>query len=109
MKYDTAKIAEAIKKAVSSAQQFSEIDDGGTCNFDCAYLFVPGMRKSQAKEIENIAGVSLSLNTSRWQGRILQIIGGRLGQGARQTKMAETMRDSIKQDGFEAGMYYQMD
>lgn len=109
MKYDTQKIAEAIKRAVSHAQRFADVDDGGTCNFDCAYLFVPGMRESQAKDIERLSGVTLNLSTSHWHGRNLKIIGGRDGQGARQTKMAEAMRDSLKQDGLETGMYYQMD
>lgn len=109
MKYDTKKIAEGIRKAVAAAQEFATIDDGGTCNFDSAYLRVPGMRESQAEEIEKLAGVHLSLHNYQFHGRILSIIGGRSGQGNRQTKMAETMRESLRADGFDTGMYYQMD
>ncbi len=109
MKYELTNIAEAIKKAVAHAQQFATVDDGGTCNFDSAYLRVPGMRKRQAEDIEALCGVALSLNTYRYHGRILQVIGGRSGQGARQTKMAEAMRDSLRESGYETGMWYQAD
>jgi len=109
MKYDSVKIALAIRKAVQAAAVFENDDDGGTCNFDCAYICVPGMREAQAKEIEALAGVRLSLSTYRWHGRILQIVGGRSGQGMRQTKMAEAMKNSLVADGFDASVYYQMD
>ena len=109
MRYDSQKIADAIKRAVDAAKPFAESDDGGTCNFDCAYLCVPGMSQKQGRDIQTLAGVTLSLYTYRWHGRILQIIGGRSGQGARQTRMAEAMHRSLKAEGVECGMYYQMD
>jgi hypothetical protein len=110
MKYDSAKIAEAIKKAVDAAQVHAESDDGGTCNFDCAFLTVPQMREEQAKQIAELAGVRLYLwpNHSIY-GRILQVQGGRSGMGNRQTRMAEEMKRSLEADGFKAGVYYQMD
>ncbi len=40
MKYDTEKLAASIRKAVAAAKEFENTDDGGTCNFDCAYLVV---------------------------------------------------------------------
>ncbi len=109
MRYDTAKLALAIRKAVTAARAFETVEDGGTCNFDSAYLRVPGMRDKQAQEIERLSGVGLSLHTYRWHGRILQIIGGRSGQAHRQTAMAEAMYKSLKSDGLASGMYYQMD
>jgi hypothetical protein len=109
MKYDTQKIAEAIRKAVAKAQEFKTMQDGGTCNFDSAYLIVPGMRDNQGKEIETLAGVVLDLGTYPCHGRILRIIGGKSGQGDRHTKMAEVMGESLKADGFNVGMWYQMD
>jgi hypothetical protein len=109
VKYNSGRLADAINTAVIAAQVYANNEDGGTCNFDCAYLMVPGMREKQAKEIEAQCGVYLSLHTYRFQGRILQIIGGLSGQGLRRTKMAETMYASLQKDGIPAGMYMQAD
>ena len=109
MIYDTEQIAKAIRKAAEAAQVVATIDDGGTCNFDCAYIRVPGMREQQAKAIEEASGLHLHLYTYRWHGRILQLTGGLSGQGARRTKMAEAMCASLRADGVDASMYYQMD
>lgn len=108
-KYDSQKIADSIKKAVKAAQAFATIDDGGSCNFDCAYIRVPRMRESQALDIKDLAGVHVSIHGYRLHGRILKITGGLSGQGARNTKMAEAIRDSLKADGFDAAVYYQTD
>ena len=109
MKYDTQELALAIRNAVKLADEFSAIDDGGTCNLDSAYLRVPGMREAQAKEIEKMAGIPLSLATYSLHGRILQLVGGTSGQGNRRTKMAEVECKYLKSLGFDASVYYQMD
>lgn len=109
MKYDSQKIAAAIKKAVEAARMFASVPDGGSCNFDSAFIRAPRMQESQAKEIEQLCGVRLSLHTYRYQGRILQIVGGREGQGARQTAMAEAMAASLKADGIDAAVFYRVD
>lgn len=109
MKYDSAQLAEAIKKAVAAAQSHANDDDGGTCNFDAAYIKVPGMWKKQASDIETLSGVRLSLwEDHAYFGRIL-MLSGTSGQGNRRTRMAEAMRHSLEADGVESGMYYQMD
>jgi hypothetical protein len=109
MKYDSQKLADAIMKAVDAAKQFASVPDGGSCNFDAAYIRVPGMRESQAEEIQELCGIRLSLHTYRYQGRILQIVGGRDGQGARQTAMAEAMAASLTADGIDASVFYMTD
>lgn len=105
MKYDAALIEKAVSEAIAYSQQFANVDDGGTCNFDSCYISVGGMRESTA---EKIGGVSLQ--TSGWCGRRLQL-GGTLGQGNRRTKMAEAQHEFLKTNypGLAVGMYYQMD
>jgi hypothetical protein len=113
MKYNSLVIATALKNAVTAAQKEVGADDGGTCNFDAAYLRVPGMREVQAKEIEKMAGVTLCLGTYSYHGRILQVIGGTSGQGNRRTRMAEAMKKSLDESltdfGVATGMWYQVD
>lgn len=108
MKYDTIKLAAAIKKANEAAQIHATEDDGGTCNFDSCYIPAPGIRGTQVREIEAVSGVPLSLMSSGYCGRRIEL-GGTLGQGNRRTKMAEEQRRSLEADGIKAGMFYMMD
>ena len=98
MKYDSQKIAAAIKKAVEAARMFASVPDGGSCNFDSAFIRAPRMQESQAEEIEQLCGVRLSLHTYRYQGRILQIVGGlELGGelGARSLDLAADLDELV--------------
>jgi hypothetical protein len=117
-KYDTNRIVGAIRVAAKIA---SEVDpgpglenDGGTCNFDAAFLSVPGMREAQAEEIMRLAnipgspGLRVSLSNHSLFGRILMLHCYN-GQANRRTVMAEAAKKSLASQGLDAGMYYQMD
>ena len=43
-----------------------------------------------------------------WRGAVI-INGFQHGQAERRSRMAEAFRDSMKADGYECMMYYQMD
>lgn len=105
MKYDVAEITKMVSEAIAYSQQFATVDDGGTCNFDAAYICVPGMRKSVAAQIANVG-----LLDSRWHGRRLSI-RGTLGQANRRTQMAKAQYDFliVHYPQYQFGMYYQMD
>lgn len=105
MAHDAALIQKAVQEAIQHAQQFKDVGDGGTCNFDACYISVPGMRKTTA---EGIAGTFLC--EGGFHGRRLHL-RGTLGQGACRTKMAEAQRDFLKTNYpmLNLGMYYQMD
>lgn len=109
MKYDSAKLAEAIKKAAEAAQVHANDDDGGTCNFDSAFLRVKGMPDAQAKEIEQLSGVRNYITNHSLFGRIIMLSGSLRGQGNRRTRMAEAMRRSLEEQGIDCGCYYAMD
>ena len=105
MKHDIELITKAVSEAIAAGREFSQIADGGTCNFDACYIQVPGMRRSTA---EQIGGVSLM--TTRWHGRTLHLCGTE-GQGARRTAMAEAQHKFLKANypQLAVGMYYAMD
>lgn len=112
MAYDLEKIAAAVKAAAGHAKavaDFEDWDDGGTCNFDSAYLRAPRMTEEEAKRISELSGVGCYLLKSKIFGRTLQLCGALEGQGNRRTRMAEAMRTHLCEAGFEANMWYQMD
>lgn len=111
-KYDSDKIVSAVGVAVKAAQAFAATDDGGTCNFDSAIIYVPGMSGKQVKEIE-----AREKRLSYWSGSKHRPahfhVGGTSGQGLRRTRMAEAMGKSLEANpdmsGLNVSMYYQMD
>jgi hypothetical protein len=113
MKYDTTKIVAAIKDAAAAAR-FADPgrdEDGGTCNFDAAFVCAKGMRLAQIREITEASKPECLVFHSDHSlyGRILMLGGCTEGQANRRTVMAEAAGKSLKAAGIESGMYYQMD
>lgn len=107
---------EALKKALERAKIVADMawqeDDGGTCNFDSPTLDYRAMGMSKKKAMETIEEAGLSC--SEWHGYRgcilgLVICGMTKGQGNCRTAMAEAFHKSLKADGIESDMYYQMD
>jgi hypothetical protein len=112
MKYDTQKIIAALQSGIAEADAvdaFHGEEDGGTCNFDSAYLRVPGMRKAQAETImAAFPRYKVVLQDYQWHGRILMLLHNR-GQGNRRTRMADAAYRAFQQAGLPCGQYLQMD
>ena len=100
-------LSQALKKAYSCAQKVS-IEDGGTCNFDTPQLILTGWRESEIKEAFDAAGLRCYIQKSG-KSYVVDVIGCTNGQGDLRTEMAEAARESLKADGYEAYVYYQMD
>lgn len=113
MKYDSNKIIAVMQDAIKAADAADPgpglENDGGTCNFDAAYLQVPGMRQAQAAKIAAaLPSGCVSLQDYRWQGRILMLNYSN-GQAMRRTLMAEASGRVFMSSGLDSGMYYQAD
>jgi hypothetical protein len=105
-----AKLTAALKKARDAAQLYANTEDGGTCNFDSPAIDYRAMHMSKAKTEEAIKAAGLrSFEWNSYGGKRLVICGIGAGQGNRRTRMAEAAYESLKADGMEACMYYQMD
>jgi hypothetical protein len=103
-------LTKALKKAKEAAQAYANTEDGGTCNFDSPAIDYRAMHMSKAKAKEAIGAAGLrSFDWKSWGGMRLVICGIGAGQGNRNTRMAEAAYESLKADGMEACMYYQMD
>ena len=95
MQYNAETIAAAINEAAAAAQQFSQSEDGGTCNFDHPYISVPRMPEAVFLQIERAVSTPLSLEKGGWQGRRISVLVGD-GQASRRTRMAEAACKSLQ-------------
>lgn len=81
-------------------------DDGGTCNFDSLMLSLP--RKQHAKVFEAVEKAGLrAWHSNFWKAFIISTPV--FSQANRRTAQAEIMRDIMKDCGYDASVYYQMD
>lgn len=106
----------ALKKAREKATAAGLLsDDGGTCNFDSPVLYMPkGTRQTTMDKIGLCAGVSFM----KWESKVFTACGYSVwlifgdfmsGQGNRRSRIAEAFATSLKADGFESDIYYQID
>lgn len=102
------KLKKALIRAKEAALKFASVEDGGTCNFDSPMIRL--YRWKQAEIEEALAGAGLRyFSTTIFGTKYYVVCGGTYGQANRRTTMAEEMCRIIKEAGFEATMYYQMD
>ena len=112
----------ALRRARYAAQMFRDHDDGGTSNFDSPTLDFAacGLKRKDAESVIRDLGMTCFdwkpfKNHRDADGKLIKapvylVIGGfQSGQGYRHTKMSEAFCNSMNRDGFESGMYYQMD
>lgn len=100
------KLADDLKAAHAYGLAHMGDDDGGTCNFDAPALFLTGWNKKLVEAAAKTAGVGCF----EWEflkAYVFTVRGA--GQGYTRTKAAEAMCQYLKEQGYEAGMYYQMD
>lgn len=82
-------------------------DDGGTCNFDTAYIILPRWQKKKVIEAAEKLGVNM------WEATTMTstfFIGNPIGaMGNRNTVQAEEICNKLKACGYSAGVWYVMD
>lgn len=102
------KLAEDLKDALEYGLQRADFDDGGTCNFDSPTICLPRWNEKMVMAAAERAGISCHT----WHGfskkRFIFTVPG-VGQGYTRTNAAEAMSQLLKERGYDAGMYYQMD
>ena len=103
-------LTNSLVKAKEYAECQSDVEDEGTCNFDHPQILfdvntcdaVGIHRAFEAADIECYIQRS---------GKFIvaEVLGCMHGQANKRTTMAEAFRDSLKNDGYEAYVYYQID
>lgn len=104
-------LVEALRKAseVAIAVREADAEDGGTCNRDSPALDLPGMKPREVEVCARMVG--LTVFDWRLFKHRLWVFGvpGPSGQGNLRSRMAEAMTRSLKESGFDATEYCQMD
>jgi hypothetical protein len=104
-----ADLMDAFTRAKEYAfEKTASEQDGGTCNFDSVILFLPRWDVMRVMNAASAAGVNCRPATV-WGKKAFMIAAPLVGQANRRTVFVESMRESLKRDGYDTGMWYQMD
>lgn len=101
-------LSHALLRAEAHALSYSDVNDDGTCNFDTPQIFLKGWKPEEVQQAFDGAMLNCDIQKSG-RNLVVDIRGCTKGQASRRTQMAEAVRDSLKEDGYESYVYYQMD
>lgn len=102
------KLVDALKQAAESARPLADTEDGGTCNFDSLELELPRWNEEKTIAAFHAAGLS-GFKTTQFRCPVFVISPPISRQGTARTRQAEKMRDVMKELGWDASVWYQMD
>jgi hypothetical protein len=94
----------ALISAKKASHDVSNTDDGGTCNLDMPILILPKWNKEDIELAFSGTGLWSCIEKG-----LVYICGATEGCGFRRTAMAEAMRDSLKEMGYNAYVHYKID
>lgn len=98
------KLINDITNANNEAQMYDDVKDGGSCNFDSPIINI----KLTRKERETLEMFLTPVGEKGYKNCYFVEID-LCGQGARRTKMAEVASQSLRNAGYNASVYYQLD
>lgn len=101
----TMDLTEALKKA---REAVVNLKDEGTCNFDSCLLYLPGYNESKTLSAINLAG-TIGYKDKHFGKVCFMLAPPIMAQGFVRTAQAETIRDAMKEKGYDAEVYYMMD
>lgn len=102
------KLVIALREARLAAYAHASDPDDGTCNFDAPAVALPRWREADVKACAEAAGLSYH-DWTLYGGKMWVFSVPVAGMSNRRTHAAETMTKVLKDHGFEALTYYQMD
>lgn len=103
-----AKLAQDLREALEYGKTMAGDDDGGTSNFDSPTIELTRWNKDLVEQAAREAGLSCSGWVFSGVKRYIFSVPG-VGQGYTRTNAAEAMSLFLRERGYDAGMYYQMD
>jgi len=103
-----ARFTDDLKTAVKAARFVDLDNDGGTCNFDSLQLYLPRYQEKRVMESTMAAGLRC-FKYILW-GHLSYVFSVPVPrQGNARTRQAEAMCETMRDKGYDASVYYQMD
>lgn len=102
---DFEKLTADLLTAKQNSLKMIHSEDGGTCNFDTCVLYIKRVNFFKLSE----AVYKANLRVSKWKSGEYHIYGYEFGQANRRTEMVEEFTKTLKDLGYDAFVYYQMD
>jgi hypothetical protein len=101
-------LAAAVARAIDAGKAAAEAapDDGGSANLDRVYVRV-GLLRESTLDKAGIAGWMQAATT--YHSRAFHLSAPFAGQGNRRYAGVQAMYKSLKAEGVECGVWYQMD
>ena len=104
-----AKLRDDLKAALTAALEAADaVDDGGTCNLDAAALFLPRWNQKLVEQAAKEAGTRC-FAWSLFGGKRFVFNTPNVGQARKNEEAAEAMTKVLKNLGYDAFCYQQMD
>jgi hypothetical protein len=104
---DYAKLTKDLIAAQNAGREAAKGEDGGSANLDCAFLRVPRSRENKMEEAFEAAGVAgYKTKWFKMSGYMITPPGH---QGNTRARAAEAMVKSLRESGYDALTYCQMD
>jgi hypothetical protein len=101
-------LIDALRRAAELARPLDDTEDGGTCNFDSLQLDLPGYREAEVLEAAKQAGLR-AFATKIFKQKVFVVNVPVARQGNARTRQAESMKKTMRELGYDASVYYQMD
>ena len=102
------KLAEDLSVAFAAALPMADTEDGGTCNLDSMTLYLPRWPEGKVRTAAMHAGLDCWRKTGFGQPCYVFTVPVSRQANAR-TRQAESMRNIMRERGYQTGMHYQMD
>jgi hypothetical protein len=93
-----------ILNANNAAFMYSEVEDGGSCNFDTPMVELKLTKKERAAVADFLTPIGM-----RGYKNCYFVEVPLYGQGNRRTRMAEAAAEALRKEGYKASVYYQLD
>lgn len=103
-----AKLRADLEAAIAETADLEQTEDGGTCNFDSPALFLPRWNGEKVKQAAKEAGCGAFKWSFCGSGRWVFSIPTS-GQANRRSRRADAVCKALKEKGYNATMYLQMD
>jgi hypothetical protein len=105
-----AKLRDDIRTALEIGEraEAENPDDGGTCNLDCVMLTLP--RATESKVVQAAHEAGWHIRKSRFYGQTVYMLNPRTnGQANARSRNAEAVAKALRDMGYDAMDYCQMD